>query len=98
MFSNLQAAIALSTRAQNVLQTGWPAMTWLYHIYGRLPCSLHIHKTRLQTVIETRQNVVIFDSRAATALSTHVCTKRFIKRNVWEEKCAAGAKNMKYKS
>ena len=37
------------------LQAGWRAKTWLYHIYGRLPCSLHMHKTRLQSVIGTRQ-------------------------------------------
>ena len=63
---------ALYTCTKRFLQTGWPAKTWLCHIYGRLPCSLHMHKTRLQTVIETRQKrCLFFYSRAATALSTH---------------------------
>ena len=45
----------LYTCTKRFLQAGWRAKTWLYHIYGRLPCSLHMHKTRLQSVIGTRQ-------------------------------------------
>ena len=82
MFSNLQAAIALSTRAQNVFyKLVGPLWLGYYHIYGRLPCSLHMHKTRLQTVIETRQKRCHFFIHGRLRHSLHM------HKTLYKKKC-----------
>ena len=86
MFSNLQAAIALSTRAQNVFYKLVGALRLGYIIFTGGYRALYTCTKRVYKVWLGRgRNVIIFDSRAATALSTHAqnaCKKKYFVRKM----------------
>ena len=103
-FSNSQAAIALSTQAQNVFLTVVGALRLDKIIFPggyRVLYTIVMYKTRLtncgnsQWLVRGR-NFIIFDSRAATALSIHA-------QNAYKKKCVGRkmrrrCEKMKYKS
>ena len=85
-FSNLQAAIALSTHAQNVFYKLVGALRLGYIIFTGGYRALYTCTKRVYKVWLGRgRNVIIFDSRAATALSTHAqnaCKKKYFVRKM----------------
>ena len=101
-FSNLQAAIALSTHAQNASYIVVGALRYYYNIDSRAVIALSTHA---QNVFSTVVGALRLDYVGLTNgyRTLYTCTKRFlqtvvVKRIVHEEKCAEGAKKIKYKS
>ena len=86
IFSNLQAAIALSTHAQNVFYKLVGALRLGYIIFTGGYRALYTCTKRVYKVWLGRgRNVIIFDSRAATALSTHAqnaCKQKYFVRKM----------------
>ena len=99
-FSNLQAAVALSTHAQNASYIVVGALRYYYNIDSRAAIALSTHA---QNVFPTVVGALRLDSAGFTNgyRALYTCTNLqtvVIKRIVHEEKCAEGAKNFKYKS
>ena len=67
LFSNLHAAIALSTHAQNIFYSVELDYIWFAGGYG----ALYACTKRFLTVWMARWDLITFDLWAATALSTH---------------------------
>ena len=86
IFSNLQAAIALSTHAQNVFYKLVGALRLGYIIFTGGYRALYTCTKRVYKVWLGRgRNVIIFDSRASTALSTHAqnaCKQKYFVRKM----------------
>ena len=95
-FSNLQAAVALSTHAQNASYIVVGALRYYYNIDSRAAIALSTHA---QNVFPTVVGALRLDSAGFTNVypALYTCTNLqtvVIKRIVREEKCAEGAKKL----
>ena len=95
-FSNLQAAVALSTHAQNASYIVVGALRYYYNIDSRAAIALSAHA---QNVFPTVVGALRLDSAGFTNgyRALYTCTNLqtvVIKRIVREEKCAEGTKKL----